>query len=317
MAQSKIPVIAIVGPTASGKTELSVELAFKFSGEIISSDSMQIYKEFDICTAKPGKEQLTIVKHYFIDEMSVQERFSVADYVKRAHIYAKEISKNNKVPIVVGGTGLYVDSFLKNINFEKNEPNHATRENLYKDSLEDLNKLYRDLRCVDETTANQIHPNDRKRIIRALEFYYSHGYPISEQVRKSMLIDTPYNTVFIGLNFQNRNILYERINSRVDNMIKNGLVQEVEDIFELRPSDTASVAIGYKEMLPYIKGECSLDEAIENLKRGTRKYAKRQITWFKRNKDINWIYIDKYTSFEGVISEAEKIVKEKIFNDIS
>lgn len=314
MTHFKIPIVAIVGPTASGKTELSVNLAHRISGEIISADSMQIYKEFNICTAKPNEEQLKSVKHYCVGEISVRERFSVADYVKRAHVCARKITEKNKVAFVVGGTGLYIDSFLKNVDFEKITPNLELRENLYKDSLCEKGKLYKELQHIDPLSAGQIHPNDTKRIIRALEFYYSYGYPISEQVKRSLCAQSPYEAVFIGINFEDRNVLYDRINERVDNMVRNGLVEEVEHILKLKPSNTATEAIGYKEIIPYISGQCSLDEALENLKKDTRHYAKRQITWFKRNKDIHWLYADKYDSFESMILDAERIIKEKILN---
>ncbi len=314
MAQFKIPVVAIVGPTASGKTELSVNLARRISGEIISADSMQIYEEFNICTAKPNKEHLESVKHYCVGEISVRERFSVADYVKRAHICAKKITEKNKVAFVVGGTGLYIDSFLKNVDFGRNTPNLELRESLYKDSLCEKDKLYTELQHIDPMSARQIHPNDIKRITRALEFYYSYGYPISEQVKRSLCMQSPYEAVFIGINFEDRSVLYDRINRRVDNMLRDGLVEEVKHILKLEPSDTANEAIGYKEIIPYIRGQCSLDEAVENLKRDTRHYAKRQITWFKRNKDIHWFYADKYYSFENMVLDAEKVIKEKILN---
>ena len=316
MESKKIPIIAIVGPTASGKTKLSIELAIRFLGEIISSDSMQIYKEFNICTAKPSDNDLKAVKHYFINEKSVQDDFSVADYAKAAHIYAKDIYKRGKIPIVVGGTGLYMDSFLKNISFEKDKSGYWTRECLYKYADGNLDKLYQDLKIVDAHAANKIHKNDKKRIIRALEFYYSYGYPISQQTERSLSAESPYKVIFIGINFKDRKILYDRINTRVDNMFEAGLIKEVEEIYKLSPSDTAKAAIGYKEILPYLQGKCDLNEAIENLKRSTRKYAKRQITWFKRNKNINWIYLDEHKIFNEVAKKAIDIVKEQMFYEM-
>ncbi len=307
---NKIPIIAIVGPTASGKTELSIEIAKKFSGEIISVDSMQIYKEFKICTAKPNESQLKAIKHYLIDEISVKDSFSVADYAEKARCCAEEIWQKGKNPIVVGGTGLYLDAFLGDFALETKQANPIIREKLLKRAMNDKGELFLELTQIDPISANKIHPNDLKRTVRALEFYYSFGYSISEQTKRTQCRPSLYKTTFIGLNFKNRGILHDRIEKRVDEMFKQGLIKETENILKGSIGKTASAAIGYKEIIPYLKGEVLLAEAEKSIKKETKAYAKRQITWFKRNKNIHWIYIDEYNSFSQVISEAFKIVKE-------
>lgn len=316
LSPNKTPIIAVVGATAVGKTELSINIALKFLGEIISADSMQIYKEFNISTAKPNETQLKTVKHYLINEVSVKTNFSVYEYIKRARVYAKKIYDDGKIPILVGGTGLYVDSFLNGLNFEGEKTIHNIKKEIQNISHADKEKLYNDLLSIDPISAEKIHHNDIKRVVRALDFYYSCGYPISKQVEKSKLIQSPYTVQFIGLNFRDRSVLYDRINKRVDDMIKRGLVDEVKYIMSLPPGDTAKYAIGYKEIIPYIKGLCSIDEAVYNLKRNTRRYAKRQLTWFNKNKNIKWIYIDDYNSFDDVKIRAENIIEEWGLNEI-
>ena len=316
VTKNKIPVIAIVGPTASGKTALSIKIARKFNCEIISADSMQIYKEFKICTAKPKEDQLNSIKHYMIDEVSVLEDFSVAEYMDRAQIYAKKIEEKGKTPLIVGGTGLYIDSFLGNLNLEKKKTDPAIREKLIERVKQNKEELFIELKEIDPLSANKIHPNDIKRVVRALEFYYSFGYPISDQVKNSQNGTSPYKTLFIGLNFRDRKILYSIINDRVDIMLKSGLLQEIEEILKLNISETAKCAIGYKEIIPYLKGQCNLSDATEKLKKETRAYAKRQLTWFKRNKNINWLYIDDYTSFDELAFKACDIIKRSGIDEV-
>ncbi len=309
--QNKIPIIAIVGPTASGKTALSIEMAKGFLGEIISVDSMQIYKEFKICTAKPNESQLKTIKHYLIDEVSVEESFSVADYIKKARIYAEKIWRNGKTPIVVGGTGLYLDAFLGDFALETKQADSDIRKKLLERADTDKGELFQELVKVDPISAQKIHPNDVKRTVRALEFYYSFGYSVYEQTKKTQEKSSHYRTTFIGLNFKDRKILHDRIENRVDEMFGQGLIEEVESISKRKHiGKTASAAIGYKEIIPYLKGEIPLAEAERIIKKETKAYAKRQITWFKKNKSIHWIYVDEYNSFSNVVSEAFKIAKE-------
>ena len=300
MVNEKIPIISIVGPTASGKTDLSINLALKLDTEIISADSMQIYKEFNILSAKPEKEKLSLVKHHLIDFLSVSEEFSVSKFINLSEKYINEIYSQGKIPILVGGTGLYVDSLLKGLKFEskKNIENSEAIKSLDNLSGEELFKI---LEKIDPVSLEKIHINNVKRLKRAIEFFYQEGYPISCQVENSKKIISPYKVCRIGLNFESRDILYDRINKRVDEMFESGIEEEVKLISKLKLSKTSSMAIGYKEVLPYVLGNCSKEEAKEELKKATRRYAKRQLTWFKKNSDINWIYVDKCTDTSEVI----------------
>lgn len=314
MVNEKIPIISIVGPTASGKTDLSINLALKLDTEIISADSMQIYKEFNILSAKPEKEKLSLVKHHLIDFLSVSEEFSVSKFINLSEKYINEIYSQGKIPILVGGTGLYVDSLLKGLKFEskKNIENSEAIKSLDNLSGEELFKI---LEKIDPVSLEKIHINNVKRLKRAIEFFYQEGYPISCQVENSKKIISPYKVCRIGLNFESRDILYDRINKRVDEMFESGIEEEVKLISKLKLSKTSSMAIGYKEVLPYVLGNCSKEEAKEELKKATRRYAKRQLTWFKKNSDINWIYVDKCTDTSEVIEKSFEIVDKFIFEN--
>lgn len=307
MLQSKLmPILSIVGPTASGKTNLAINLAQKLNGEIISADSMQIYKEFNVATAKPEASQLKLVKHHLVNVVSVKDDFSVAEFIDLAKVAAKEILNAHKLPILVGGTGLYVDSFLNNLRFETVKCSETLPEHLQDNSNEEL---YNILKSIDPMSAKKIHINDTKRVVRAISFFYNYGYTISEQTQNSKSRPKIYNTLKIGLTFKNRNLLYERINSRVDEMLKNGLVDEAKQVSKLSLSKTAAGAIGYKEIADYLNGKQSLDEAVAQLKQSTRRYAKRQLTWFRKDKEINWIYVDEFENFDGVLNYAQNIIK--------
>ena len=314
MVNEKISIISIVGPTASGKTDLSINLALKLDTEIISADSMQIYKEFNILSAKPEKEKLSLVKHHLIDFLSVSEEFSVSKFISLSEKCINEIYSQGKIPILVGGTGLYVDSLLKGLKFEskKNIENSEAIKSLDNLSGEELFKI---LEKIDPVSSEKIHINNVKRLKRAIEFFYQEGYPISCQVENSKKIISPYNVCRIGLNFESRDILYDRINKRIDEMFESGIEEEVKLISKLKLSKTSSMAIGYKEVLPYVLGNCSKEEAKEELKKATRRYAKRQLTWFKKNLDINWIYVDKCTDTSEVIEKSFEIVDKFIFEN--
>ncbi len=305
MVKSKIPLVSIVGPTATGKTELAINLALKFGGEIVSGDSMQIYKEFNVLSAKPTSAQLRKVPHHLISCVSVGEEFSVARFTELASRSISEIFKRGKVPFLIGGTGLYIDSLLKGIKFEDDKKNYDLKLDLTNFSNEEL--LLK-LKNIDPISAKKIHVNDTKRLKRAMEFFYFSGYPISEQSAASKFLESRYNTCKIGLNYRNRELLYDKINKRVDNMFASGIVEEVQNVFRMHPGKTAAMAIGYKELLPYILGKCSKREAVDHLKQSTRRYAKRQLTWFRRDKEINWIYVDDSNDFESVIKKAEMII---------
>lgn len=309
--EKSIRVVSIVGPTASGKTKLSVELAKRYNGEIVSADSMQIYKEMQIATAKPDKAEMENIPHHLMDFLEPDKTYSVANFVKDAAKCIEDINSRGKLPFIVGGTGLYVDSLLNNITFSEEERNPALCDELmqiYENS--GVDKLLSMLAEFDPESAQRLaEQKNIKRIIRAIEFYKTTGVTITEQNIKSRNEVSPYNALKIGLNFRDRQKLYDRINQRVDLMIEKGLLEEAKNVLDSKLSFTAVKAIGYKELMPYFEHTKSLDECIEKLKMETRRYAKRQITWFKRDKDINWLYIDDYTSFEELLSEAISIME--------
>ena len=287
----KPKVIVIVGPTASGKTSLSIELAKQIKGEIISCDSMQIYKDMDIGSAKPTKEEMQGIKHYIIDEVLPTERFSVARYKQEAEKAIEEILKKGKTPIVVGGTGLYANSLIYGIEYDDIKLDEKYREELMKiaETQEGLEKLYNEAKKIDEKATEKISPNDKKRIIRILEIYKATGKNKTEQEIESRKKEVKYDYKIFGINIE-RPILYERINKRVDIMIDQGLIEEVKKLIKkYQEFPTAMQAIGYKEIVEYLNNELSLEEAIEKIKQETRRYAKRQITWFKRIENLKWL----------------------------
>ena len=308
--ENSIKVVSIVGPTASGKTNLAVKLAQKFNGEIVSADSMQIYKGMQIATAKPTFAETEGVKHHLIDFVSPDESYSVAMFVKDASKCISDINSRGKLPFIVGGTGLYVDSLLNNITFSEEQRDEKLSLELRKIYEEQgIDTLLKMLSEFDIDSSNRLKAErNPKRIIRAIEFYKTTGITITEQNEKSKLEKSPYSPIKIGLNFKDRAKLYERINKRVDLMLENGLVNEAKDVLSSKLSFTSIKAIGYKELLPYFNGEKTLDECVEKLKMETRRYAKRQITWFKRDLDINWLYADKYNSFEELLADAVEII---------
>lgn len=287
----KPKVIVIVGPTASGKTALSIELAKKIDGEIISCDSMQIYKDMNIGSAKPTIEEMQGIKHYMIDIAEPTERFSVAEYKKRSEEAIEKILQKGKVPIIVGGTGLYANSLIYNIEYNEIMLDEEYRKNLMKiaETEDGLATLYEKARSIDPVAMEKISSNDKKRIIRVLEIKHSTGKNKTELELESRKNEVKYEYKVFAINMP-REILYDRINKRVDIMIENGLIDEVENIIEkYKEFPTAMQAIGYKEIVMYLKGELTKQEAIEKIKQESRRYAKRQITWFKKIEDIKWI----------------------------
>lgn len=287
-----IPVLAVVGPTASGKTALSVALAKRLSGEIVSADSMQIYKGMDIASAKPTEAEKQGIPHHMMDFLSPETPYSVAEYVKAARACIFEIHARGNLPILVGGTGLYVDSLLSDTQFIETDTDLQLRASL-ETEFDTLGgeKMLEKLAAFDCDTAARLHPNNRKRIIRAFEVYKLTGKTMTQALAVSREKPSPFAPKYIGIAFENRANLYDRINRRVDVMLENGLLEEARAFYGGTP-DTAAQAIGYKELKPYLDGILPLGEAVENLKRATRNYAKRQITWFKRNPQIHWIYAD-------------------------
>ena len=301
---NKLPVIAVVGATASGKTALAVGLAKYYGGEVISADSMQLYQGMDIATAKPTEEEKAGVPHHLMDFLPVTESYSVARYVAAANAAADEIVSRGHIPVIAGGTGLYVDSLLDNILFEDEPDNAAVRETLkQRRETEGVEALFAELERVDPETASQLHIHNENRVLRALEVYYLTGETISERRRRSRLRETRFDPVWIGLDYRDRQLLYDRIDRRVDDMMARGLLKEAEDYYRLPQAATASQAIGYKELKPYFNGEIPPGEAVENLKRATRRYAKRQLTWFRKNDRIHWIFRDGKTE-EEILAEA-------------
>ena len=312
---TKIPVIAVVGPTASGKTAFAVSLARKIDAEIISCDSMQIYKGMDIASAKPTIEEMQGVKHHLIDFLDPSVKYSVARYIEDAKNAIEDIISRGKRVIICGGTGLYVDSLLKNITFEEQPDNSEIRSSLRKRREEEgIEALYNELREIDPETADSLHINNEGRVLRALETYYLTGEKPSVVRRRSVENPTPYSSLYLGLEYRNRDILYDRINRRVEIMAESGLVREAQEYFSLSESDTSAQAIGHKELAPYLRGEISLEEAKDNLKKATRHYAKRQLTWFRRNEEIYKIYCDDFNSLDEMVNFAIDIIdKSEIF----
>jgi len=299
-------VIVIAGPTASGKTKLSIELAKRLNGEIISADSMQIYKYMDIGTAKPDLDEMQGIKHYLIDELFPNEEFNVVRFKELAEKYIEEIFEKGKQPIVAGGTGLYISSLVNNINFSETESDWELREQLSREAEENgPGYIHEKLKQVDPVAAAGIHPNNVKRVVRALEVYIQTQKPISYHNERSREIPPKYKYVMLGLAME-RDKLYDRINGRVDMMLESGLVNEVRKLIDLGYSDsiTSMQGIGYKEILHYLRNEITLEEATELIRRETRRYAKRQLTWFKRINEIKWFSIDNSGNTNTIIDEV-------------
>ncbi len=286
----KSKVIVICGPTASGKTKLSIELAKKLNGEIVSADSMQIYKDMTIGTAKPTKEEMKGIKHYLIDFVSPDTRYNVAEYKKDAINAIDEIIAKGKTPIVVGGTGLYVNSLIYEIDYPEIELDLNYRKKLEKIAEhEGLDRLYEMAVKVDKQAMQKISSNDKKRICRVLEIYHATGKTKTQMEIESRLREPKYNYLVFGINMD-RDKLYDRINRRVDIMIKDGLIDEVKAVLDkYNDFPTAMQGLGYKEVVEYLNGETTKDDMIEKIKMETRRYAKRQLTWFRRYEDIVWI----------------------------
>ena len=300
----KTKIICVVGATASGKTALGAALARRLGGEIISADSMQVYQGMPIATAAATEEEQQGIPHHLLEFLDPEESFSVADFIRLAKEKIVEIDRRGKVPIIVGGTGLFIDSLVNNITFSTVSIDETLRARLNERSTDEL---YDELMRVDSTAAEKIHKNNRKRVIRALELYYG-GTSKTEQNERSHCEEPPFEALYIGINYRDREKLYRRINLRVDNMMASGLLDEAKQMAD-RTGSTARQAIGHKELMPYLNGEMSLDAAVENLKRETRRYAKRQLTWFRRNDHIHWFYADELSA-EALISDAAKTAEE-------
>ena len=288
---TKKPLIILAGPTAVGKTALSIRLAKETGAEIISADSMQVYRGMDIGSAKITKEEMAGVPHYLVDELEPEEDFNVVRCQNMAKDAAAEIWSKGKIPLVVGGTGFYIQALLYDIDFTENDGDESYRRELEKKASDEQGalELYEMLRNTDPKSAQEIHPRNIKRIIRALEFYRQTGKKISEHNETQRQKESPYNYAYFVLNDE-RSRLYERIDRRVDLMMEQGLLEEVRALRErgVRKDSTAMQGLGYKELYAYLDGEYPLDEAVRIIKRDTRHFAKRQITWFKREKNVVW-----------------------------
>lgn len=285
----KPKVIVICGPTASGKTSLSISLAKKINGEIVSCDSMQIYKEMDIGSAKPTVEEMQEIKHYLVDFVSPEKRYSVSEYKEDASKAIEEIINKGKTPIIVGGTGLYLNSLIYNIQYNEMEVDLNYRRELEKEAEEyGLEVLYNRAKEIDPEAMEKVSANDKKRITRVLEIYNATGRNKTELEKKSRK-EVSYNYLIFGINME-RSILYDRINKRVDIMLEQGLIEEVKNLINKYSNmPTAMQGLGYKEVKEFLDGNISKEEMIEKIKMETRRYAKRQITWFKRIKNIIWL----------------------------
>lgn len=311
MSKEKIPVIAVVGPTASGKTALSIELAKHYNAEILSFDSMQIYEGMEIGTAKPTKAEMQGIPHHMIGTVKRGESFSVAKYKAEADRIIPEIYARGKNVVMVGGTGLYLDSVLKNIELLDNEENRDVHKRLMDELVvKGSMAMYSRLMEIDPKTAESLHPNNTWRVIRALEVYEVTGHTMSYQVENSRKTPARYTPAIVGLSAISRAYLYDRIDRRVDAMLANGLLYEAEKYLKEDLGGTAKQAIGYKEFTPYLLDDAPLLDCIENLKRDTRRYAKRQLTWFRRNPEIHWIYIDETPTLSEQLESAEKFIDE-------
>ena len=303
---SKIPLIVVAGPTASGKTGLAIDIANYVGGEIISADSMQIYKYMDIGSAKPTKEERAQAVHHMIDFLDPREEFSVADYTEMAHKVIADIYDRGKIPVMAGGTGLYINSVVNDVTFGEMDTDYALREELKKTAEEKGSEyLLEMLAEFDEVSAKRLHPNNLRRIIRAIEFYKITGKPISEHQEETKRTESRYNPLMLCVKWD-REELYDRINRRVDIMMDEGLLDEVKRLMDMGyTKDLNSMqGIGYKEVMDYFDGKTSLAETVEIIKQSSRRYAKRQLTWFRRDERIH------YVSSENPFGEAKLLIDD-------
>lgn len=305
----KIKLIIVCGPTASGKTGLGAEIAKNLGGEVVSADSMQIYKGIPIATAQPDVSEMLGVPHHLIGFLEPGAPFSLAEYIELAHKTIADITARGKIAVLVGGTGLYIDSVADDVVLS-DCGNTEIRKKLSEElKINGAGVMYEKLKSVDPAAAEKISENDARRIIRALEVFESTGVPFSRQNELSKQVPSRYKTVRFFMNYSDRALLYERIEKRVDSMVSRGLLEEAAELRELVSENGAGQAIGHKELYPYIDGEISLEEALSNLKRATRRYAKRQITWFSKREDAYLMQPDK----ENVFLKAMDILKRSDF----
>ncbi len=306
------PIIVVCGPTATGKTKLGVALAQRFHGEVVSADSMQLYRGMAIGTAQPTPEEMGGIPHHMLAVADPREPYSVGRYVEEAGRCLEDILRRGKQPILVGGTGLYIDSLLSGRDFSQPPGNSRARLQA-RAAQEGLQALWAELQGIDPAAAARVHPNDEKRILRALEVWYDSGETISQHNQRTQAVPPRYQAVTLILNYRERQDLYARIDQRVDEMMARGLLDEAKALLANRvPQDaTAMQAIGYKELLPALAGQCPLEDAVALVKLRSRQYAKRQLSWFRRNQGGKWFYLEKIPNFPALLQDSTDFVREK------
>ena len=309
-------IVVVCGPTASGKTALSIALAKAFDGEVVSADSMQIYRRMDIGTAKPSLEERDGVPHYMLDVADPGEPYSVARYAKEAGDWVEDILARGKLPIVCGGTGLYIDGLLRGAEFQPSGADNGLREQLEGEwDTHGPEHMMARLAAVDPESAARLHLSDKRRILRALEVYLATGETITVHNARTKAIPPRYDAVMIGLNTEPRQILYDRIDRRVGVMLEQGLLKEVRDLLEDGLLEgTAAQAIGYKELLAHFRGEITLDAAADLIRQKSRNYAKRQLTWFRRDERVRWIVYNSPDASAAVLQEATEYLRDRLYN---
>ncbi len=307
------PIIVVCGPTATGKTKLGVALAQRFHGEVVSADSMQIYRGMAIGTAQPTPEEMGGIPHHMLAVADPREPYSVGRYVEEAGRCLEDILRRGKQPILVGGTGLYIDSLLSGRDFSPKPPGNSRARLQARAAQEGLQALWTELQGIDPAAAARVHPNDEKRILRALEVWYDSGETISQHNQRTQAVPPRYQAVTLILNYRERQDLYARIDQRVDEMMARGLLDEAKALLANRvPQDaTAMQAIGYKELLPALAGQCPLEDAVALVKLRSRQYAKRQLSWFRRNQGGKWFYLEKIPNFPALLQDSTDFVREK------
>ncbi len=308
MADKRLTYPIVAGPTASGKSGLAIRLAKALDGEVVSADSMQVYDTVHIGTARPLTDEMEGIPHHLLGFLSLDEQYSVARYIQDATMVFQDVFSRYLVPILCGGTGLYIQSFMENRQLLEQTVDRQLRERLEQRAANESGAvLLQELAQVDPETASRLHENDIHRIVRALEVYYSTGMTITQQSKLSLREPSPYRGCLIVLNFRNRDMLYRRIEQRVDRMLDNGLLDEARTVLARSRDATVLQAIGYKELLPYFDGRCDLSQAIENLKMQTRRYAKRQLSWFRRMPQATMLYVDDYPDEDALLQAALRI----------
>lgn len=306
----KTKILVVAGPTASGKTALGIALARRLNGEIICADSMQVYQGMPIATAAPTLYETQQAKHHLNEILPPEEDFSVARFCELAEKAVQDITARGKLPILVGGTGLFIDSFIDHIQFTQAQTDFELRDRLMG---QDADKLYETLQMIDPKAAEQIHKNNKSRVVRALELYYTTGATKTNQNLLSRQAESPYDALYFVLAYADREVLYRRINARVDQMVQNGLVEEARRAYAAC-GRTSRQAIGHKELLPYLNGEMTLNAALDNLKQETRRYAKRQMTWFRRRQDAVLLYADRMDT-QTLYDTAEQTAKDFLYGE--